>query len=101
MPCLLSLPTLTDEEDSILLLEQAYPTLVRLTCVRFSEDRQRMQKVKALDRIVRYGVLRGYAHAGEHVKIAEVLVEQISELTKALGIDIVKHMKVWRSMKVI
>ncbi|KAL9637364.1 MAG: hypothetical protein Q9164_002229 [Protoblastenia rupestris] len=93
MPCLLSLPTLTDEADSILLLKQAYPTLVRLTCVRFSEDRQRMQKVKALDRIVRYGVLRGYAHAGEHVKIAEVLVEQISELTEALGVDIVKHMK--------
>ncbi|KAL9124286.1 MAG: hypothetical protein Q9217_006372 [Psora testacea] len=93
IPCLMYLPTLTDEADSILLLDQAYRALIKLACVRFTENGQRTQKVKALDNIMRYGVLKGYAHAGEHAKIATILVKQIIEMTKEMGIDFVKHLK--------
>ena len=94
MPCLMYLPTLTEEADSIALLEQAYPTLIRLACVRFPGIMQRDCKTKALDKILRYGILKGYAYAGEHVKIAEVLVRNVFELIKVMGIDALKHLKV-------
>ena len=94
MPCLLHLPTLTDELDSIELLEKAYPALLELACVRFHEPGQRPSRISSLDRVMRYGVLKGYTHAGEHANIAEILVSQVVELIKHMKIDVAKHMKV-------
>ena len=88
------LPALSDELDSIRLLEQAYPALIRLAYVRFPEAGQRRERARALDKILRYGVLKGYAYAGEHVKVAEILVKQLMELMKGLDVDFVKHLKV-------
>ena len=94
MPCLLHLPSLTEESHSVALLEKAYPALIKLTCVRFSEPEQRPSKIKSLDRIMRYGVLKGFAHAGEHANVARTLVSQVAELTEHMKIDVAKHMKV-------
>ena len=94
MPCLMYLPTLTEEADSVALLEQAYPALVRLACVRFPDDEQRRLRSNGLDRVLQYGILKGYAHAGEHVKIAEVLMRNVFELSQMLGIYVSKHLKV-------
>ena len=55
-------------------------------------------KMKALGRVFRDGVLRGYAHAGEHVRVAEVLVWQITALTDEMGAVSVRHLKVWKSL---
>ena len=95
MPCLSYLPILTPEGESLFLLRVVYPALIILTRVRFSEHADRRQKMHTLDKILRLGVIKGYAHAGENVKIAELLVQKMEDLVKEMGIMSVKHMKVW------
>ena len=94
MPCLSYMPTLTPEEESLLLLSAVYPALLALVRVRFFRDGDRQQKMSALDKILRLGVLKGYAHAGGYVKIAELLVREMAILVDEMGIMSVKHMKV-------
>ncbi|KAL9104139.1 MAG: hypothetical protein Q9163_000886 [Psora crenata] len=93
MLCLMYFPSPPEEQEPLLLLDQAYRALLQLARVRFSGVEQRTQKVKMLDKIMRYGVLQGYAHAGEHVQTAVLLVRQMGELTEEMGIDVVKHLK--------
>ena len=93
-PCLLSLPSLTMEPESLEMLTAAYPALISLTHVRFPGGKYQAAKIKALDRILRNGVLKGYAHAGEHVRIGKLLVNEMVILVKELGADSVKHFKV-------
>ncbi|KAI9789432.1 MAG: CCA tRNA nucleotidyltransferase, mitochondrial [Candelina submexicana] len=108
MPCLLYLPTLTPEAESIRLLSAAYPALITLARARFTPathqralsearrdpERRPNDRVKYFDEILREGVLGGYRHAGEHVKIAELLVRQIAVILDQMGIQAVKHTKV-------
>lgn len=93
-PCLLSLPSLTEEADSLEMLKVAYPALTSLALVRFSDGQRQAAKVKALDKILRDGVLKGYAQAGERVRIGKLLVNEMTVLVKELGIESVKHLKV-------
>lgn len=94
MPCLMYLPSLTPETESLELLAAAYPALIALARVRFAEEKQRSTRCKALDRILRYGVLKGYSHAGEYVRIAELLMTQVVALVDEMGVASVKHLKV-------
>ena len=96
MPCLLYLPSLTEEAESLEMLNAAYTALIALALARFPDEKDHPARMKALDRILRQGVLKGYAHAGEHVKITELLVQQIVELINEMGIESVKHLKVCR-----
>lgn len=93
-PCLLSLPSLTEEADSLEMLKVAYPALTSLALVRFPGGQRQAAKVKALDKILRDGVLKGYAQAGEHVRIGKLLVNEMTVLVKELGIESIKHLKV-------
>lgn len=94
MPCLSYLPTLTPEVESLRLLSVAYPALVALAHVRYPKDGEdRKQRTRFLGRVLRQGVLKGYVHAGEHVKIAEYLVLQVAVLVNELGVSCVKHFK--------
>ena len=94
MPCLSYLPTLTEEAESLRILGAAYPVLIQLALVRFPDDKKHAARIKALDRVLRNGIVKGYAHAGEHVKIAELFVHQITRLVNEMGIDFVRHLKV-------
>lgn len=94
MPCLLYLPSLTEEAESLRVLEAAYRALISLAMVRFANEEQRRFRTKSLDRIFHHGIMKGYAHAGEHVKIAELLVNQIADLTNKMGIGCAKQLKV-------
>lgn len=94
MPCLLSLPSLTEEAESLQMLTAAYPALISLALIRFPAEEHQAARIKALDRILRTGILKGYAHAGEHVKVAELLVDETTVLVKELGVESVKHLKV-------
>ena len=94
MPCLSYLPTLTEEAESLRILRAAYPALIQLALVRFPDDRKHAARIKALDRVLRNGIVKGYAHAGEHVKIAELFVHQITRLVEEMGIEFVRHLKV-------
>lgn len=94
MPCLMSLPSLTEEAESLQMLKAAYPTLISLALVRFPGEKHQAARIKALDKIFRNGILKGYAYAGEHVKIAELLVREMAVLANELGVEFVKHLKV-------
>ena len=98
MPCLLCLPSLTEEAESLETLKAAYPALISLALVRFPGEKHKAAKVKALDKILRNGVFRGYAQAGEHVRIGRLLVNEMTVLVKELGIESVKHLKVSRQL---
>ncbi|CAD6583397.1 MAG: hypothetical protein ASARMPREDX12_005298 [Alectoria sarmentosa] len=93
LPCLLSLPSLTEEAESLQMLKAAYPVLVSLALVRFPGKTHQVARIKALDKVLRNGILKGYAHAGEHVKLAELLVKEMTVLVNELGIESVKHLK--------
>ena len=94
MPCLMCLPPLTEEAESLELLKAAYPSLISLAFVRFPDKKHQAAKVKALDKVLRNGLVKGYAQAGEHVRIGELLVNQIAIVVTELGIESVKHLKV-------
>ena len=114
MPCLSYLPTLTPEDESIKLLSAAFPTLLTLSRGRYVEGPPRTntnrktqnhasgdlfrktpeeRKIHFLDTLTREGILSGFAHAGEHVRVAETLFEQLIPLIQELGIEFVKHLK--------
>ncbi|KAL8980136.1 MAG: hypothetical protein Q9205_004695 [Flavoplaca limonia] len=93
MPYLLFLPSLTPEEESIPLLNATYDTLLSLTLTRYKSSETKSTKIKTLDAILRYGILKGYTHAGEKVRIAELLVKKSTDLVNAMGIYCVKHLK--------
>ena len=50
--------------------------------------------MKSFDQIFRKGVLKGYAHAGEHARIAELLIRSATDLVNEMGTASVKHLKV-------
>ena len=112
MPCLTYLPSLTPEPDSVAILSTAYPALFTLTRTRFPppspststkpssspptapDDRNRSARVKALDTILRKGILHAYAHSnGQYPAITNVLFLNLATLLGELGIDCVKHLQ--------
>ncbi|KAL8719308.1 MAG: hypothetical protein Q9225_003672 [Loekoesia sp. 1 TL-2023] len=93
MPYLLYLPSLTPEEESIPLLNAAYTALIALTSARYGTYETTASRIKALDAIFRYGILKGHAHAGEKVRIASLLMKKSTDLVHAMGIHCVKHLK--------
>ncbi|KAF2103434.1 tRNA nucleotidyltransferase [Rhizodiscina lignyota] len=98
-PALSYLPTLTPVEQSVTILNSAYPALVTLTRTRFPGEARNDApeiwdaKVKAIDKLIRHGVLHGMSFAGEHPAVAEVLITQLGVLVREEGIDSVKHLK--------
>lgn len=93
MPYLLYLPSLTPEEESIPLLDAAYTALIALTAARYGTYETTTSRIKALDAIFRYGILKGHAHAGENVRIASLLMRKSTDLVHTMGIHCVKHLK--------
>lgn len=100
MPCLTYLPSLTPEPDSISILAATYPALFTLINTRFPtptptppKDPARLNRVKALDTILRKGTLHAYAHCGQYPGIARVLFLNLVPLLNDLGIDSVKHLQ--------
>lgn len=89
------LPSLTPEDESVVLLSAAIPALLILTHIAHPilEDGNDVERDKALDQILRKAILHSYAHAGEHVRIAEVLLRQLQPLLVEMGIISVKHLK--------
>lgn len=101
MPCLTYLPSLTPEPDSVAILSTAYPALLTLTRSRFpsppqnstTEDIHRRDRVKALDSILRKGMLHSYAHSGQYPDVTRILFINLVPLLNELAIDSVKHLQ--------
>ncbi|KZF23230.1 poly A polymerase C-terminal region-like protein [Xylona heveae TC161] len=93
LPCFTYLPTLTPEDQSLEILNAAFPALITLSRVRYPEEANKAERLKFLDLIMRQGVFHAYEHAGEHVKIAETLIQHVSILVDEMGIYSAKHLK--------
>lgn len=95
LPTVLFLPSITPVEESLQLLPPAYMALEALGEIRFSdEEKEKKEKMKFLDRVIRKGILLGYYHASVHHSIVEVLLQHLSILVFKMGIHSVKHLKV-------
>lgn len=88
------LPTLTPEHEALHLLRSVYPALIALANARFPGPSNILARRKELDKILRLGVLKGYYHAHEHVRITEFLLQQMSLLVDEMGVWSVRHLKV-------
>lgn len=93
-PCLSYLPTLTPEDESIQLLSNVYPALLALARSRYPGDFVPAERRHVLDKVMRVGIIMGYAHANEHVKVTAFLMEQMAVLVEHMGISSCKHLKV-------
>lgn len=89
LPTLSYLPSITPEEESVELLRPAYAVLRCLAGKLPAE-----KKNKLLDRVMRKGILLGYFHAKEYVRIVEVLCQEMGKILVEMGVNGVKHLKV-------
>lgn len=94
IPTLSFLPTLTPANESLLLLDAAYDTLLKLADVRFGDQNSQLKKHKVMDRLLREGVLQGMNHCNQHVEIMRLLFTVLGKLITRLEIQSVKHLKV-------
>lgn len=96
-PTLSFLPSLTPEQESVLLLREAYNTLLSLANKQPAVGKDGIPKGPKntlLDKMLREGVLMGYFHAKEHVRIVAVLCQQTAAILNNMGVHAVKHLKV-------
>ncbi|OAA51101.1 hypothetical protein BBO_01048 [Beauveria brongniartii RCEF 3172] len=91
LPSLLFLPTLTPEADSVALLRAAYRALRTLALA--ADDPADGKRRALLDRMLREGVLAGYFHASQHIRVVEVLMQAAAQIVEALQIYAVKHLQ--------
>jgi hypothetical protein len=93
LPSLLFLPTLTLEADSVALLRAAYRALRTLALA--ADDPADGKRRALLDRMLREGVLAGYFHASQHIRVVEVLMRAAGQIVEELQIYAVKHLQVY------
>lgn len=94
-PSLLFLPSLTPEDESVPLLRAGYKALI--TMALMDEDKESKQRRGLLDKLIRDGILAGYSHAPEHIRVVEALMQATSKVVQAQGIYTVKHLQVSES----
>ncbi|KAK0645589.1 hypothetical protein B0T16DRAFT_411522 [Cercophora newfieldiana] len=104
-PTLSFLPSLTSEADSIQLLVPAFEALRCLaskqllppttsgTSSTTENTPTNSQQIKLLDKLLREGIFSAYLHSKDHIRIVQVLCEQIISILNQMGIYAVKHLK--------
>lgn len=95
IPTLSFLPTLTPVDESLLLLNAAYDTLLKLTDVRFGDEKSKQKKQKVLDKLLREGVLHGMDHCHQNIEIIRLLLTVMEKLINRMEIQAIKHLKVF------
>ncbi|KAK4146701.1 uncharacterized protein C8A04DRAFT_34607 [Dichotomopilus funicola] len=98
-PTLSALPSLTPEDESMLVLGPAYGALLQLARkvgqpTNENGDGGVLKKQHALlDKVLRDGVFMGYFHAKEHVRIVAELCSWTARILNELEVHAVKHLK--------
>lgn len=112
-PAVLYLPDLTPVDESVAILGAGYPALMAIAGIGIGADLESgaatdelqqnsgnpfdtftQEQQKLLARIIREGILVGYHHASEHVRLVALLCEQLRYIINGMGILTVKHLKV-------
>jgi hypothetical protein len=100
VPTLGYLPSVTPEEESVVLLDPAYDALLVLAGKLVAElesgkqeEVGKREERRLLDKMMRGGILTGYFHCPENPRIVEVLMRQTGRMVHALGLASVKHLK--------
>lgn len=94
MSCLLYLPSLAEERESLMLLRYAYPAVFALTRARCPSSQDNEDRLKILDSILRRGIMKGFAYGGEKPQMALLLFEQLRIMVSDMGLAICKHLTV-------
>ncbi|KAI1801820.1 hypothetical protein F4811DRAFT_435080 [Daldinia bambusicola] len=118
-PAVLYLPSLTPEDESLEILGAAYPVLIEMagltidhpaetadgtsTAEPQTQTQTQTQKPthsqiteaqrRLLDKIIREGIMIGYHHAKEHVRLVGLFCETLVCIINGMGILAVKHLK--------
>lgn len=92
-PSLLSLPTLTPETESLLLLDPAYSAIIQLARIQFPGAGDIDKKNRLLTRLLREGVFMGYWQASDYVGIVQLLARQTTSIINELGFLATAHLK--------
>ncbi|KAI0837781.1 hypothetical protein F5Y06DRAFT_64328 [Hypoxylon sp. FL0890] len=105
-PAVLYLPSLTPEDESLQILGAAYPALIEMAGLHYTdagsgldlEGQPQPQQVseaqrKLLDKIIREGIMVGYHHAKQHIRLVGLLCETLVCIINGMGILAVKHLK--------
>ncbi|KAI1356918.1 hypothetical protein F5Y01DRAFT_7531 [Xylaria sp. FL0043] len=113
-PTVLNLPSLTPEAESRDLLAAAYPALfdmaglvdtdLETTENESTSEQAKQQKSlqskgfseaqrKLLDKIVREGIMVGYHHAKQHIRLVDFFCQTLRRLVSGMGILSVKYLK--------
>lgn len=114
-PAVLYLPSLTPEDESLLLLNAAYPALAQLAGLSRAPppsllhdqpaDQKEAERVvttpdltapqrRLLDKIVREGVVAGHFHARDYPRLTTLFCEELHILVGGMGILATKYLKV-------
>ncbi|KAI9713441.1 MAG: CCA tRNA nucleotidyltransferase, mitochondrial [Bogoriella megaspora] len=115
MPFFSYLPTLTPEDQTIALIDAAFPTLLTLTDLRFSTpsppftsknpskktspSNPQDAKTKALTHLLRHGILTPFSHINatntstSYPNLTTALLTHLIPLLQLLGLDAIPHLK--------
>jgi tRNA nucleotidyltransferase (CCA-adding enzyme) len=103
MPCLTFLPDVTPEQDSIPLLNVAYPTLLNLAALRYPQSPLSSSnanstaitkdRIKLLDSLIRKGTIYGCTYCSNYPRVTATLFTHLVPILNILGIDSVKHLQ--------
>lgn len=103
MPCLNYIPSITSEDESVMLLSAVYPAILSLSKVRYPKQppvdskvaagERNRQRIKFLDSVVRRGIINCYSMCSQYPRITSLLFEQLSTLLQELALDSVKHLR--------
>jgi hypothetical protein len=118
MPSLSWLPSLTPLGESLEILPAAYGALYVLCDARYpapqhstsalhvssafisistsnekEKERNKKERLKFLDQIMRQGIFAGYSYASSYPDIVSHLVEEMGNIVARMGIPSVKHLK--------
>ncbi|KAH8681612.1 hypothetical protein BX600DRAFT_28060 [Xylariales sp. PMI_506] len=101
-PAVLYLPSLTPEDEAVRVLGAAYPVLFQIAGLAYPEDLIgeptrtpdfSASQRKLLDKIIREGIMVGYHHAKEHIRLVELFCNKMQSIVNGIGILAVKHLK--------
>lgn len=94
MPTFNFLPSLTPEDESVALLDAAFPAIIQLARSQFGRPEDTAGKRALMGKLLRDGIFTGYWHANQYVRVVEVLARHSATVVDELGLATTPYLKV-------